>query len=188
MSFRIFQFSSQDSALFCLFLAAPGAGNKALAAIEIRKSSRGTGVELIVDASDECHRSGRDVVNRFGIGVGALEIQPAREVVAQGGLQSVVVRVGVGREMLKIHRINSQIRRTRRGVLDGRIHDGAGPRPAPTGIRDGHRMLGGRQRETTGYRLIHGESDGWPGLVLDRYDTTLVLKLYTAAWLPRLDE
>ena len=42
--------------------------------------------------------------------------------------------------------------------------------------------------QTTGYRLIHGESDGWPGFVLDRYDTTLVLKLYTAAWLPRLDE
>ena len=41
---------------------------------------------------------------------------------------------------------------------------------------------------TTGYRLIHGESDGWPGLVLDRYATTLVLKLYTAAWLPRLAE
>jgi 23S rRNA (cytosine1962-C5)-methyltransferase len=42
--------------------------------------------------------------------------------------------------------------------------------------------------QTTGYRWINGESDGWPGLVLDRYDTTLVLKLYTAAWLPRLDE
>jgi 23S rRNA (cytosine1962-C5)-methyltransferase len=42
--------------------------------------------------------------------------------------------------------------------------------------------------QTTGYRLIHGESDGWPGLVLDRYDATLVLKLYTAAWLPWLDE
>jgi 23S rRNA (cytosine1962-C5)-methyltransferase len=41
---------------------------------------------------------------------------------------------------------------------------------------------------TTGYRLIHGESDGWPGLVLDRYVTTLVLKIYTAAWLPRLKE
>ena len=40
---------------------------------------------------------------------------------------------------------------------------------------------------TTGYRLINGESDGWPGLVLDRYDKTFVLKLYTAAWLPRLD-
>src|ERR1039458_571952 len=41
---------------------------------------------------------------------------------------------------------------------------------------------------TTGYRCINGESDGWPGLVLDRYDTTLALKLYTAAWLPRLGE
>jgi len=40
---------------------------------------------------------------------------------------------------------------------------------------------------TTGYRLINGESDGWPGLVLDRYDTTLVLKIYTAAWLNWLD-
>jgi 23S rRNA (cytosine1962-C5)-methyltransferase len=42
--------------------------------------------------------------------------------------------------------------------------------------------------QTNGFRLIHGESDGWPGLVLDRYDTTLVLKIYTAAWLPRLAE
>ncbi len=41
---------------------------------------------------------------------------------------------------------------------------------------------------TTGYRLIHGESDGWPGLVLDRYDMALVMKLYTAAWLARLEE
>lgn len=42
--------------------------------------------------------------------------------------------------------------------------------------------------QTTGYRWIHGESDGWPGLVLDRYDSTLVLKLYTVSWLPRLKE
>lgn len=40
---------------------------------------------------------------------------------------------------------------------------------------------------TTGYRLINGESDGWPGLVLDRYGATLVLKVYTAAWLARLE-
>jgi len=40
--------------------------------------------------------------------------------------------------------------------------------------------------ETTGHRWIHGESDGWPGLILDRYGGALVLKLYTAAWLPRL--
>ncbi len=41
---------------------------------------------------------------------------------------------------------------------------------------------------TTGFRWMNGESDGWPGLVLDRYDTALVLKIYTAAWLPRLTE
>ena len=41
---------------------------------------------------------------------------------------------------------------------------------------------------TNGYRLINGESDGWPGLVLDRYAETLVLKIYTAAWLGRLGE
>jgi len=42
--------------------------------------------------------------------------------------------------------------------------------------------------QTNGYRCVNGESDGWPGLVLDRYDRTFVLKLYTAAWLPWLDE
>jgi 23S rRNA (cytosine1962-C5)-methyltransferase len=42
--------------------------------------------------------------------------------------------------------------------------------------------------QTTGFRWINGESDGWPGLVLDRYDRTLVLKLYTAAWLPHLSD
>lgn len=41
---------------------------------------------------------------------------------------------------------------------------------------------------TNGYRCIHGESDGWPGLVLDRYGEVFVLKLYAAAWLHRLDE
>jgi 23S rRNA (cytosine1962-C5)-methyltransferase len=41
-------------------------------------------------------------------------------------------------------------------------------------------------QQTNGYRIINGESDGWPGLVLDRYDTTLVLKTYTTAWLPDL--
>ncbi|MBK9140299.1 MAG: class I SAM-dependent methyltransferase [Verrucomicrobia bacterium] len=40
--------------------------------------------------------------------------------------------------------------------------------------------------QTTGFRLVNGESDGWPGLVLDRYGSVGVLKLYTGAWLPRL--
>jgi 23S rRNA (cytosine1962-C5)-methyltransferase len=42
--------------------------------------------------------------------------------------------------------------------------------------------------QTTGFRCINGENDGWPGLVLDQYDTARVLKLYSAAWLPRLNE
>ncbi|MCB0997231.1 MAG: class I SAM-dependent methyltransferase [Acidimicrobiales bacterium] len=40
---------------------------------------------------------------------------------------------------------------------------------------------------TTGYRLVHGENDGLPGLVVDRYDTALVVKLYSAAWFAHLD-
>lgn len=40
---------------------------------------------------------------------------------------------------------------------------------------------------TTGYRCVNGESDGWPGLVLDRYAGCFVLKIYSAAWLPHLE-
>jgi len=40
--------------------------------------------------------------------------------------------------------------------------------------------------ETTAYRWVHGENDGFPGLVVDRYDTTLVIKLYSGAWFPHL--
>jgi len=40
---------------------------------------------------------------------------------------------------------------------------------------------------TTAYRLVHGENDQLPGLVIDRYDDTLVLKVYTEAWLNWLD-
>jgi 23S rRNA (cytosine1962-C5)-methyltransferase len=39
---------------------------------------------------------------------------------------------------------------------------------------------------TTGFRCLNGEGDGWPGLVLDRYADHLVLKVYSAAWLPWL--
>ena len=38
----------------------------------------------------------------------------------------------------------------------------------------------------TGYRLIHGENDGLPSLVADRYAETLVVKLYSVAWVPYL--
>lgn len=42
------------------------------------------------------------------------------------------------------------------------------------------------ETETTGYRLVHGENDGLPGLVIDRYADTLVIKLYTTAWFAHL--
>ena len=40
--------------------------------------------------------------------------------------------------------------------------------------------------DTTGYRLVHGENDGLPGLVVDRYDSTLVIKLDSPVWVPHL--
>jgi 23S rRNA (cytosine1962-C5)-methyltransferase len=40
---------------------------------------------------------------------------------------------------------------------------------------------------TNAWRCVHGENDGLPGLVLDRYDQTYVLKLYSAAWFPHLE-
>jgi len=43
-------------------------------------------------------------------------------------------------------------------------------------------------QHTNAYRCVHGESDGFPGLVLDRYANVAVMKLYSPAWLPRLQE
>jgi 23S rRNA (cytosine1962-C5)-methyltransferase len=37
---------------------------------------------------------------------------------------------------------------------------------------------------TTGYRLVHGENDGLPGVVADRYGDFAVLKLYSAGLTP----
>ena len=46
-------------------------------------------------------------------------------------------------------------------------------------------------RGTTGYRLVHGEADGLPGVVADRYRDFAVLKLYSAGltpWRPAIVE
>ncbi len=43
-----------------------------------------------------------------------------------------------------------------------------------------------QEQGMTGYRLIHGENDGLPGLIVDRYADTLVIKLYSAIWFPYL--
>ncbi len=42
--------------------------------------------------------------------------------------------------------------------------------------------------ETNGLRWINGESDQFPGLVLDQYADTFVIKLYSSIWFPRLNE
>ncbi|MEX0891953.1 MAG: class I SAM-dependent rRNA methyltransferase [Gemmatimonadota bacterium] len=44
-----------------------------------------------------------------------------------------------------------------------------------------------REEATTAFRMVHGENDGLPGLVVDRYASSLVVKLYTAAWFPHLE-
>jgi 23S rRNA (cytosine1962-C5)-methyltransferase len=48
-------------------------------------------------------------------------------------------------------------------------------------------LLLDQRTDTTAWRIVHGENDGLPGLVLDRYETTLVAKLYSPAWLRHLD-
>lgn len=41
--------------------------------------------------------------------------------------------------------------------------------------------------DTNAYRLANGEGDGLPGLVIDRYDHTAVLRLYGSCWEPHLE-
>lgn len=69
----------------------------------------------------------------------------------------------------------------------GRIAEAAARRGPLLAGDEGVRLLAGPTGwETNGYRLVHGEGDGLPGLVVDRYDRVLVVKLYSAAWLPHL--
>ena len=41
-------------------------------------------------------------------------------------------------------------------------------------------------QKTTAYRIVNGENDGFPGMVVDRYNDILVIKVYTSAWFPYL--
>jgi 23S rRNA (cytosine1962-C5)-methyltransferase len=54
-------------------------------------------------------------------------------------------------------------------------------------VRALERRQGIADEQTNAYRCLNGESDQWPGLVLDKYDSTLALKLYTEAWFPHLE-
>ncbi|MEM9929504.1 MAG: class I SAM-dependent rRNA methyltransferase [Bacteroidota bacterium] len=44
------------------------------------------------------------------------------------------------------------------------------------------------QTDTTGYRLLHGENDGFPGLVTDVYAGVAVIKVYSPVWFPYLQD
>lgn len=43
------------------------------------------------------------------------------------------------------------------------------------------------QKDTDAYRIIFGENDGLSGLICDRYKNIIVLKLYSAIWIPYLE-
>ncbi len=43
-----------------------------------------------------------------------------------------------------------------------------------------------KELQTDGYRVVNGENDGFPGLVLDRYGESGVLKIYSTSWIPYL--
>lgn len=44
------------------------------------------------------------------------------------------------------------------------------------------------ETDTNSYRLLFGENDSFPGMIVDVYDHVLVLKLYSTVWLPYLNE
>lgn len=46
------------------------------------------------------------------------------------------------------------------------------------------RLVGG---DTDAMRVVAGEGDGLPGVVIDRYADVAVVRLYSAAWVPHLD-
>ncbi len=69
--------------------------------------------------------------------------------------------------------------------------DGAEPVDAAFWRRRVARALALRRdlvRGTNGFRMVHGESDGLPGVVADRYDRFAVLKLYSAGLVPHRGE
>ncbi|OGV55070.1 MAG: hypothetical protein A2017_07470 [Lentisphaerae bacterium GWF2_44_16] len=44
------------------------------------------------------------------------------------------------------------------------------------------------RRDTNAYRVVNGENDLLPGLIIDRYAETAVIKIYTPAWIPHLKD
>lgn len=47
-------------------------------------------------------------------------------------------------------------------------------------------LMDSKEGVTNGYRLVNGENDGLPGVVVDAFADTCVIKLYSACWIPHL--
>lgn len=95
------------------------AGDKALAVIEVGEAAGSVAAILIVDAGDEGDAGGGDVVDRFRKGVGALKIESLGEVMREGGLQAVVVGIGVGVEGFEQGRVHSLVGCASQGIAGG---------------------------------------------------------------------
>src|ERR1700691_3069546 len=95
------------------------AGEKTLAMIEVGESAGSGAAILIVDAGDEGDAGGGDVVDRLGVGVGALKIESLGEVMRDDGLEAVVMGIGVGIEGFEQSRIHSLIGRASQRIAGG---------------------------------------------------------------------
>jgi 23S rRNA (cytosine1962-C5)-methyltransferase len=75
-------------------------------------------------------------------------------------------------------------------VLNTRRDDVAGPSLWRRRVRDALALRRSTLdlSATDAFRLLHGEGDLLPGVVVDHYAGWLVMKLDTAAWLPHLDD
>ena len=50
-----------------------------------------------------------------------------------------------------------------------------------------HKRKNKISKDTNAYRLIYGESDGLPGVIVDVYNQVVVMKLYSGIWIPYID-
>jgi len=72
------------------------AGDGAMGVVEVGRTTGGERIVFVVEAGIEGNAGGRSVVDGLRPGIGALEIETVGEAMDEGGLERVVMRVGVG--------------------------------------------------------------------------------------------
>src|SRR5712692_6575682 len=71
-----------------------------MAVVEIGRATGGTGIIFVVEAGVERDARGGGVIDGLRPSIGALQVEAVGEAMDQGGLERVVVRVGIGNEGL----------------------------------------------------------------------------------------